>query len=97
MPQKKRKKRLIGIGVHVGAFCPIRPNVLWAMDFQFDHTIDGKQVKMLNIIDEHTREARPSEESPRSKHLQAIPAGTASHDRATDNSTEPSTQSSEPE
>ena len=57
VPQRKRKKRLTGIGVHVGGFCPIRPNVLWAMDFQFDHTIDGKQVKMLNIIDEHTREA----------------------------------------
>ena len=55
VPQKKRKKRLTGIGVHVGGFCPVRPNVLWAMDFQFDHTIDGKQVKMLNIIDEHTR------------------------------------------
>jgi len=26
------------------------------MDFQFDHTIDGRQVKMLNIIDEFTRE-----------------------------------------
>ncbi len=56
VPQKQRKKRLIGIGTHVGAMCPIRPNVLWAMDFQFDHTIDGRQVKMLNIIDEYTRE-----------------------------------------
>jgi putative transposase len=36
---------------------PIRPNALWAMDFQFDRTIDGRQVKMLNIIDEYTRES----------------------------------------
>ncbi len=35
----------------------IAPNALWAMDFQYDHTIDGRQVKLLNIIDEHTREA----------------------------------------
>ena len=58
VPQRKRKKRLTGTGIHVGAFCPIRPNVLWAMDLQFDHAIDGRQVKMLNIIDERT-ELRP--------------------------------------
>ncbi len=27
------------------------------MDFQFDQTIHGRQVKLLNIIDEVTREA----------------------------------------
>jgi len=35
---------------------PIRPDALWALDFQFDATIDGRQVKLLNIIDEYTRE-----------------------------------------
>jgi len=35
---------------------PIRPNVIWAMDFQFDTTADGRTVKMLNVIDEFTRE-----------------------------------------
>ena len=35
---------------------PIRPNVLWALDFQFDVTIDGRTIKMLNVIDEFTRE-----------------------------------------
>jgi transposase InsO family protein len=53
---KKRKKRLTGIGTHVGAMCPIRPNALWALDFQFDTTIDGRTLKMLNVIDEFTRE-----------------------------------------
>lgn len=56
VPVKRRKKRLSGIGTHVGAMCPIRPNVLWALDFQFDTTIDGKTLKMLNVIDEYTRE-----------------------------------------
>ncbi len=37
--------------------CPIRPNVIWAMDFQFDTTADGRTIKMLNVIDEFTREA----------------------------------------
>ena len=38
VPYRKRKKPLRGIGVAVGALCPIRPNVVWAMDFQFDQT-----------------------------------------------------------
>ena len=57
VPQRRRKKRLTGIGVDVGAMCPIRPNIVWAMDFQFDTTADGRQLKFLNIIDEFTREA----------------------------------------
>jgi transposase InsO family protein len=57
VPQRRRKKRLTGIGVAVGAMSPIRPNVIWAMDFQFDTTADGRTLKMLNVIDEYTREA----------------------------------------
>lgn len=56
-PQRLRKKRLTGIGVPVGAMCPIRPNVFWARDFQLDTTADGRTLKMLNVIDEFTREA----------------------------------------
>ena len=56
VPAKKRKKRLSGIGTHLGAMSPIRPNVLWALDFQFDTTVDGCTLKMLNVIDEFTRE-----------------------------------------
>jgi len=52
VPQRRRKKRLLGIGVQVGAMSPIQPNVVWAMDFQFDTTADGRQIKMLNVIDE---------------------------------------------
>jgi putative transposase len=36
--------------------CPIRPNALWALDFQFDVTADGRTLKLLNIVDEYTRE-----------------------------------------
>ena len=57
VPQRRRKKRLTGVGVAVGAMSPIRPNVIWAMDFQFDTTADGRTLKMLNVIDEFTREA----------------------------------------
>ena len=31
------------------------PNVVWAIDFQFDSTVDGKAVKIASMIDEHTR------------------------------------------
>jgi putative transposase len=56
VPYRKRKKPLRGIGVAVGAMCPIRPNVVWALDFQFDQTADGRQLKLLNVIDEYSRE-----------------------------------------
>jgi transposase InsO family protein len=31
------------------------PNVVWAIDFQFDSTIDGKAIKIASMIDEHTQ------------------------------------------
>jgi len=56
VPYRKKKRPLRGIGVAVGAMSPIRPNVLWALDFQFDQTADGRNLKLLNVIDEFTRE-----------------------------------------
>ena len=29
---------------------------MWAVDFQFDATTDGRPVKIVSIVDEHTRE-----------------------------------------
>lgn len=37
--------------------CPIRPNVVWALDFQFDQISDGKMLEVLNVVGELTREA----------------------------------------
>jgi putative transposase len=31
------------------------PNVVWAIDFQFDSTVDGKAIKIASMLDEHTR------------------------------------------
>ncbi len=56
VPYRKRKKPHRGIGTAVGAMCPIAPNALWALDFQFDTTVDGRILKLLNIVDEYTRE-----------------------------------------
>jgi transposase InsO family protein len=33
------------------------PKVVWAIDFQFDSTIDGKAIKIASMIDEHTRQS----------------------------------------
>jgi transposase InsO family protein len=33
------------------------PNDVWALDFQFDETADGRRLKLLNVVDEFTREA----------------------------------------
>jgi putative transposase len=56
VPYRKRKKPHRGIGTAVGAMSPIAPNALWALDFQFDTTADGRTLKLLNVIDEYTRE-----------------------------------------
>jgi putative transposase len=32
------------------------PNRVWAVDFQFDSTTDGRPVKIVSIVGEHTRE-----------------------------------------
>jgi len=57
VPHRKRKRRRLGTST-----CPAdrlraeRPNHVWGLDFQFDQTSDGKVLKLLNIVDEHTRE-----------------------------------------
>jgi putative transposase len=56
VPYRKRKKPLRGIGTRVGSMSLIAPNALWALDFQFDTTEDNRTIKLLNVIDEFTRE-----------------------------------------
>jgi putative transposase len=55
-PPTVRKKRRIGPGRHqrMRATCP---DQMWALDFQVDVTVEGRQIRFLNIIDEYTREA----------------------------------------
>jgi hypothetical protein len=31
------------------------PHHVWAIDFQFDQTMDGRTLKFLNILDEYSR------------------------------------------
>lgn len=55
-PARTRKKRRVGQGRNQRMRAQ-RPNHMWALDFQTDLTVDGRQVRFLNIIDEYTREA----------------------------------------
>jgi len=34
-----------------------RPNHFWALAYHFDQTADGRVLKLLNVVDEHTRES----------------------------------------
>jgi putative transposase len=44
-------------GVEAGEGPPVcRHRQVWAVDFQFDATTDGRPVKIVSIVDEHTRE-----------------------------------------
>ncbi len=54
VPQRRRRKRLgTSTCLHPVADAP---NTVWAVDFQFDATTDGRPVKIVSIVDEHTRE-----------------------------------------
>jgi putative transposase len=43
---RKRKKPHRDVGTAVGAMCPIAQNALWALDFLFDTTVDGRTLNL---------------------------------------------------
>ena len=49
---RRRKHRRNPTRVHAE-----RPDQVWAIDFVFDETAEGRPVKILNVTDEFTREA----------------------------------------
>jgi putative transposase len=56
VPQRRRRKRP-GVSTVPGTVTADAPNQVWAVDFQFDSTTDGRPIKIVSIVDEHTREA----------------------------------------
>ena len=58
VPPRRRKRRRLGTSTApAGRLRAEHPNHVWAFDFQFDTTSDGRIVKLLHVVDEHTREA----------------------------------------
>jgi len=52
--RRRRKRHGISTAPQVSADAP---DQVWAADFQFDVTTDGRPIKIVSIIDEHTRES----------------------------------------
>ena len=56
VPTKRRKRRRLGTTtqwVHRAR----HPNHVWSYDFMYDRTEDGRQLKILTVVDEFTRHA----------------------------------------
>lgn len=53
---KRRRRKRTG---HSTIVPPVvsGPNQVWAIDFQYDATADGRQFKIASMLDEHTRES----------------------------------------
>lgn len=57
MPQARRRKRAVGEGPDGRDINAAASDDVWALDFQADRTSDGRPLRLVNIIDEHIREA----------------------------------------
>jgi putative transposase len=52
----KRRRKRVGSSTVPPVPSATGPNMVWAIDFQFDSTTDGRPVKILSVVDEHSRE-----------------------------------------
>ncbi|MBW8711602.1 MAG: IS3 family transposase, partial [Mycobacterium sp.] len=58
VPARRRKRQRLGEStVPTDRLRAERPDHVWAIDFQFDQAVNGRAIKLLNIVDEFTREA----------------------------------------
>jgi putative transposase len=58
VPRKRRKRQRLGQStVPANRLRAQRPDHVWAIDFQWDQTADGHNLKLLHVVDEFTREA----------------------------------------
>jgi putative transposase len=58
VPQRRRKRQRLGDStVPAKRLRAEHPDHVWALDYQFDQTADGRILKLLHVVDEFTREA----------------------------------------
>jgi putative transposase len=58
VPVQRRKRQRLGTSATpANRLVAEHPDHVWALDYQFDQTQDGRRLKLLNVVDEHTREA----------------------------------------
>jgi putative transposase len=56
VPQRKRRRLGESTGP-TGRLAAERADHVWALDYQHDQTADGRVIRLLNVVDEFTREA----------------------------------------
>lgn len=73
VPQNKHKKRRLGLAENGGIrLASSGKDGIWAMDFVFDATADGRSLKWLTLVDEFTRECLALEVSRQFKAVDVI-------------------------
>ena len=53
--RKRKPRRIIGQGPKLPLHHVKKPHDLWAMDFMYDTLMDGRRMRVLTIIDHHSR------------------------------------------
>ncbi len=56
-PRVRKRQRLGESTVPADRLRAEHPDHVWAIDFQFDQAVNGRAIKLLNVVDEFTREA----------------------------------------
>jgi len=58
VPAQRRKRRRVGESTTPAhRLQALRPDHVWALDYQFDVTATGRVIKILHVVDEFTRES----------------------------------------
>ena len=53
---RKRRARRKAIGVRVPILLEARPNARWSLDFVYDQFANGRRFRVLNVVDDVTKE-----------------------------------------
>jgi putative transposase len=58
VPARRHKRQRLGTSTTpADRLAAEHPDHIWALDYQFGQTTDGRILKLLNVVDEHTHEA----------------------------------------
>ena len=64
VPKRRHRRRVTRLPAAPGLRA-VRPNEVWCLDFLKDRTLDGRGVRVLSVVDEHTRECLALAVAPR--------------------------------
>lgn len=57
LEKRRKRKRRLPTRTPEPLTVPLHPNVCWSMDFMSDALVNGRRIRVLNIIDDFNREA----------------------------------------